>query len=471
MSPRRLLLALLIATSTLAAAAHAAAVGTAFTYQGRIDRNNFPANDTYSLILRLYDAATLGTQVGASQTLNGVIATNGLFSVTVDFGAGVFTNQARWLDVQVKGSADAAYTPMGARQPITPVPFALYALNGGTGGSQWVSDGPDLTYPTGGVGFTGGSSPFASGKGVFIEGGNVTNGNVFAFNYDTFTPLTLALNAPGGNVSIGVATPAAKLDVLGTAGLGIKSTVRGSAFITENAAIRGIGNNGGVTDPAPANGVWGSSNGGYGVYGTSVSSIGVYGLSSTNDGVWGYSTGPFKSGVVGLCNTSTGQGGYFRNDGGGTAMYIDGLAKIKTVQILGGADLAERFEAPDGTEPGTVMVIDASAPGRIRVSDRAYARTVAGVVSGANGLAAGVELAKDEKREGTVALALTGRVWVKCDAAHGAIHAGDLLTSADRAGFAMVAKDRDQSQGAILGKAMTSLEHGTGLVLVLVSLQ
>ena len=42
-----------------------------------------------------------------------------------------------------------------------------------------------------------------------------------------------------------------------------------------------------------------------------------------------------------------------------------------------------------------------------------------------NGLSAGVELAKDEQREGTVALALTGRVWVHCDATHGAIHPGD----------------------------------------------
>jgi hypothetical protein len=93
------------------------------------------------------------------------------------------------------------------------------------------------------------------------------------------------------------------------------------------------------------------------------------------------------------------------------------------------------------------------------------------VVSGANGLSAGVELSRNDQREGTVALALTGRVWVRCDATHGAIHAGDLLTTSDRAGYAMAVIDHDRAQGAILGKAMTSLERGTGLVLVLVSLQ
>jgi hypothetical protein len=35
----------------------------------------------------------------------------------------------------------------------------------------------------------------------------------------------------------------------------------------------------------------------------------------------------------------------------------------------------------------------------------------------------------------------------------------------------MVVADHDQAQGAILGKAMTALPEGRGLVLVLVSLQ
>ena len=68
-------------------------------------------------------------------------------------------------------------------------------------------------------------------------------------------------------------------------------------------------------------------------------------------------------------------------------------------------------------------------------------------------------------------MALTGRVWVKCDASAGAIHAGDLLTSSSRAGYAMKASDRERAYGATLGKAMSALESGTGLVLVLVNLQ
>jgi hypothetical protein len=39
------------------------------------------------------------------------------------------------------------------------------------------------------------------------------------------------------------------------------------------------------------------------------------------------------------------------------------------------------------------------------------------------------------------------------------------------AGYAMKATNRDQAYGAVIGKAMTGLDKGEGLVLVLVNLQ
>jgi hypothetical protein len=69
-------------------------------------------------------------------------------------------------------------------------------------------------------------------------------------------------------------------------------------------------------------------------------------------------------------------------------------------------------------------------------------------------------------------VALTGRVWCWCDAdANGPIVAGDMLTSSDTPGHAMKATDRAQAYGATIGKAMSSLDSGRGLVLVLVGLQ
>jgi hypothetical protein len=182
--------------------------------------------------------------------------------------------------------------------------------------------------------------------------------------------------------------------------------------------------------------------------------------------------GTQTDGVVGIAHSASQVAGRFENDApGGTALYANGVAKVKTLQILGGADLAESFAATEVAEPGTVMAIDPSAPGRMQISDEAYCRRVAGVVSGAQSLAAGIELGDGEKTDSDLPIALAGRVWVKCDAGAAPIRPGDLLTTAKLPGHAMAATDASRAAGAILGKAMTGLEAGTGMVLVLVSLQ
>ena len=102
----------------------------------------------------------------------------------------------------------------------------------------------------------------------------------------------------------------------------------------------------------------------------------------------------------------------------------------------------------------------------------AYDRTVAGVVSGANGLRPGVTMGQDGSRSiGVLPVALTGRVYVLANAANGAIEPGDLLTTSNVPGQAMKVTDHARAQGAIIGKAMESLAKGQGLILALVSLQ
>ena len=68
-------------------------------------------------------------------------------------------------------------------------------------------------------------------------------------------------------------------------------------------------------------------------------------------------------------------------------------------------------------------------------------------------------------------VALSGRVYVKADAGFGTIRPGDLMTTSTTPGHAMKVKSREDCQGAILGKAMSKLEDGKGLLLVLVTLQ
>ena len=73
--------------------------------------------------------------------------------------------------------------------------------------------------------------------------------------------------------------------------------------------------------------------------------------------------------------------------------------------------------------------------------------------------------------DGDFPVALTGRVYVYVDAGYGEVQPGDLLTTSATPGHAMVVTGYEAAQGAILGKAMTGLTAGRGLVLVLVSLQ
>jgi hypothetical protein len=79
----------------------------------------------------------------------------------------------------------------------------------------------------------------------------------------------------------------------------------------------------------------------------------------------------------------------------------------------------------------------------------------------------GVVLGKNSQEDSTtLPVALTGRVYCWADASNAPIEAGDLLTTSDIPGHAMKVTDYAKAQGAILGKAMSSLESGRGLVLV-----
>lgn len=147
-----------------------------------------------------------------------------------------------------------------------------------------------------------------------------------------------------------------------------------------------------------------------------------------------------------------------------------------SITIEGGADMAEpfRFSEPgqDNTIlPGAVVVIDERNPGQLKLSDRAYDTRVAGVVSGANGINPGIQMQQQGLLEGGKNVALTGRVYVQADTSNGAIKPGDLLTTSSNPGRAMKVSNHAKAQGAILGKAMTGLSEGKGLVLVLVTLQ
>jgi hypothetical protein len=168
------------------------------------------------------------------------------------------------------------------------------------------------------------------------------------------------------------------------------------------------------------------------------------------------------------------------NGGGNTLMTLDGSgdlnvaanASVCTLTIRGGCDVAEPFVmSASAVTKGSVVVIDEQHPGQLKLSDRPYDTRVAGIVSGANGINPGLALHQEGALADGQNVALSGRVYVLADASGSPITPGDLLTTSESPGYAMKVTDHARAQGAILGKAMTGLKEGKGVVLVLVTLQ
>lgn len=161
-----------------------------------------------------------------------------------------------------------------------------------------------------------------------------------------------------------------------------------------------------------------------------------------------------------------------------TRVTLDSDTGTTTTEILvitGGSDLSEQFNVSSESAthaPGMVVCIDPTTPGDLRLSSKAYDRTVAGIISGAGDVRPGMLMSQHNTvANGALSVALVGRVYCWCDATTAAIRPGDLLTTSDVPGHAMRAMDCKLAAGAIIGKAMTRLDEGRGLVLVLVALQ
>lgn len=188
--------------------------------------------------------------------------------------------------------------------------------------------------------------------------------------------------------------------------------------------------------------------------------------------VWGDGGGPAASGGPNRFDVrATGGVGFFVS-GGSVTIDPAGTLSTKVLTITGGADVAEPFNM-SGVDiaKGSVVVIDEANPGHLKISERPYDTRVAGIVSGANGINPGISLSQQGIVEGGENVALSGRAYVLADASGGAIRPGDLLTTSAAPGYAMKVTDQAKAQGAILGKAMSGLNTGKGMVLALVTLQ
>lgn len=179
-------------------------VGTGFTYQGRLTDAGSPANAPYDFRFILYDAESGGSQVGTTQNVNDLQVTNGLFTTTLDFGGTAFDGNARWLEIALRpGASTGTYTALSPRQPITAVPYAMYAKTAGlalpfsgSGASTGVIPLIDITQTAAGIAIAGrrtasdvSLSPavygVSAGAGAGVQGESTGTGPAGYFNSQT----------------------------------------------------------------------------------------------------------------------------------------------------------------------------------------------------------------------------------------------------------------------------------------------
>ena len=299
-------------------------------------------------------------------------------------------------------------------------------------------------------------------------------GKVTSANPGSLSAGVYGINAGTGSNGVGVrGTHAGSgAGIYGTSELGVAGHFEITNAANDEAAVyaktTGTGTAGLFTydnTGSPGTGILATSNGPSG-------SAAISGLASgAAHGVTSTTTGTGRAGLFQIINgSSSATALYCATTGTGLAFQANGTAKVKVLEVEG-ADVAEKFPVSEEVQPGQIVAIDPEHPGQLCLARGAYNRRVAGIVSGAGGLPAGAVLGHLPGNDYGPPIALSGRVYVWADASNGPIEPGDLLTTAAAAGHAMKATDRERSFGATVGKAMTGLDSGQGLVLVLVNVQ
>jgi hypothetical protein len=104
---------------------------TEFTYQGKLQDGAIAANANYDFEFVLYDSPGGGTQIGTTNSRNNIAVASGIFSVTLDFGAG-FPGADRFLEIRVRPAGGPVFTTLAPRQKVNSAPYGIRSQTAGT---------------------------------------------------------------------------------------------------------------------------------------------------------------------------------------------------------------------------------------------------------------------------------------------------------------------------------------------------
>lgn len=308
---------ILIVTASVAIQAQT----TSFTYQGRLTDASMPAmNGTYDFEFALFDAASIGTQIGTVQNISAVAVNNGVFNIQLDFGAAAFSGADRYLEIRVKKPADSAYTTLSPRQKISSTPYSIRSLSAATADTA--------TNATNAANATNAEKLGNVGSSGFVQ----TSTNDFIRNQTTQQAISNFNISGTGKANIFDATTQYNIDgvrVLSVAGLRNLFAGFGAGAINEGTAnsFFGIGA-GKVNTSGSANSFFGSSAGDNNTKGNANSFFGNFsGLANTtgsNNSFFGTSAG--YNNQTGGYNSFFGNAAGFNNQTGGYNSFVGSFA-------------------------------------------------------------------------------------------------------------------------------------------------
>lgn len=204
---RATLASLLLLSSLVAAAADDRAgfsLATAFSYQGRLQREGRAAQGRFDFTFELFDAAQGGRSFGRVDRLD-LPVNQGAFVAELDFGRAGSSGDPGWLEIQVRPAGEGAFTALEPRQRLAEGRGALCTVDSdvlinGTLGVGVASVGAPLHLP---------AAPDAEpGAGGVLVVGPVAGANLAIDSNEIMArsaglPATLYLNNDGGAVIFG----------------------------------------------------------------------------------------------------------------------------------------------------------------------------------------------------------------------------------------------------------------------------
>ncbi len=327
---------------------------TAFTYQGELRQNEQPVTGDVDMVFTLHDAASGGNPVGApivftAANNDAVPVVDGIFTVTLDFGAAAFitmVDDARWLEVSVDGNT------LSPRTKIENAPYALtaqlaYGVLAGSIGTAQINAAQVQRRVTG-------TCAAGSSISVINQDGTVSCQNAGSGTISGVTPVAgsgITGGGSSGNVSLGSDTGILQSRVTGTCPSGSAiSVVARDGTVTCQAAGITLPYTATQSNAGPLVNVTNTDTGGASTALQGTSNSTAANVSAVEGVISSTTPGNFSAGVRGISNSTTGNGVGVYGTTAGSGPGVNGTSALGIgVFGNGSAGVEGNATAPQGT--------------------------------------------------------------------------------------------------------------------------